>query len=148
MSTGLVLKAVSPVPSWPLLFAPQHLMPPPVMSAHECKPPMAMTMSVAEPPVEPETHEVAPAATSQARKPHQWVKRIQGIRGYQEHSFQYLTPGPVERGGTLTGGAAGALHQLSMSTIQHQQARLRRNSLVCSLFQHSVVLQTLYRELF
>ncbi len=39
-SVGMFLKAaVSPIPSWPLLSNPQHLMPPPVMSAHVCEPP-------------------------------------------------------------------------------------------------------------
>ncbi len=46
-STGLFFCAVLPMPSWPLLFAPQHfrLTVPPDTSAHVCPFPVAMEMA-------------------------------------------------------------------------------------------------------
>ena len=38
-STGTLLLVLVPLPSWPYEFAPQHLTPPPAVSAQECSPP-------------------------------------------------------------------------------------------------------------
>ena len=40
-STGVVLEIVEPLPSWPYSLSPQHLTPPPVVSAQVCKVPPA-----------------------------------------------------------------------------------------------------------
>ena len=44
-AVGLSLSVVSPVPSCPLLFWPQHSMPPPVSRAHTCEAPEVRAMA-------------------------------------------------------------------------------------------------------
>jgi hypothetical protein len=51
MSTGTLLSAVVPLPSWPRLFLPQHVMPPPASSAHVWKPPAEICSTPLERPL-------------------------------------------------------------------------------------------------
>ena len=43
-STGLVLSVVEPFPSWPYWLEPQHLTPPPLVSAQVCQLPAAIAV--------------------------------------------------------------------------------------------------------
>ena len=44
-STGVELSAVEPLPNWPEGLYPQHLTPPPVVSAQVCHPPAEMALT-------------------------------------------------------------------------------------------------------